>query len=522
MGQPSTTEGGDAFAAALPDDIADALVHGLLVVGSDRTVHSANAAAHALLGVPPGSLAEVATLDTVRDRVAGAGDPDADEEPALSAALAGRPHANGAVRYRHPDGPLWLLVHARPAGDGVSSVVSLVDITGIKDTSDEAVGAAAVRSRLVSQLDRANADLAAALLELDRFAGAMAHDIKGPISNVLGFANLLVDDSIEGLDHADIIDRIRRNAAQAADLVNDLLGHARLAAGIETLAPVSLTRLVDEATEEVAARATKMGGAVTRDDLPWVLGSARALRQAITNVLDNSLAYARPDVPPVVHVSAEVDDVFVLLRIDDNGVGIPEAQRATAFRLGGRLSGSDRPPPTGTGIGLAGAKSIVEHHHRGTIHLLDGPDGVGLRVEIRLRRAEPAATEDRRTRVLVVDDDPDVAHMIRLFAEDAGLDVATATSIAGARERLATHAAPDIAVLDMRLPDGEGLALIPDLHGAAAGTRVLLHSSHVDPDSAERARKAGVDVVIAKGGATDLRDALHLLSWRRSDDPAAG
>ncbi len=518
MGQSSTTAGGHGSGPLLSDAVAEALVHGLLLVGPDRTVGAANAAAHTLLGVAPGSLDDPATLDLVRDRIAGGGDVDADEEPALSAALAGRTHASGAVRYRHPDGPLWLLVHARPTGDGVTTVVTLVDITGIKDASDEAVGAAAVRARLVSQLDRANADLAAALLELDRFAGAMAHDVKGPISNVLGFANLLADDSIQGLDHDDIIDRIRRNATQAADLVNDLLGHARLVAGIEALAPVSLNALVDEAIESVGTRAVKVAGTVTRDHLPWVLGSHGALRQAITNVLDNGLAYGRPGVPPQVHVSAEADDVFVLLRIDDNGVGIPEAQRQTAFRLGGRLSGADRPAPTGTGIGLAGAKSIIEHHHRGTIHLLDGPDGHGLRVEIRLRRAEPTTHEDRRTRVLVVDDDPDVAHMIRLFADDTGLDVTAVDSLAAARDRLATHPAPDIAVLDIRLPDGEGLALVPELHDAAPGTRVLLHSSHVDPDSAERARRAGVDVVIAKGGATDLRDALHLLSWRRGDD----
>jgi signal transduction histidine kinase len=85
----------------------------------------------------------------------------------------------------------------------------------------------------------------------------------------------------------------------------------------------------------------------------------------------NSLKYCRPDLAPVVHVSALHADDLWRLEIADNGVGIPKEHRERIFRIFQRLHGRDVP---GTGIGLAICRKIVERH-QGTIEVGESPNG---------------------------------------------------------------------------------------------------------------------------------------------------
>jgi signal transduction histidine kinase len=101
------------------------------------------------------------------------------------------------------------------------------------------------------------------------------------------------------------------------------------------------------------------------------LADRTQLVQVLTNLIANSLKYCRPDLPPVVRVSARHDKNSWRLEIADNGVGIPKEHREKIFRIFQRLHGRDVP---GTGIGLAICRKIVERH-QGSIEVGENPNG---------------------------------------------------------------------------------------------------------------------------------------------------
>jgi signal transduction histidine kinase len=89
-----------------------------------------------------------------------------------------------------------------------------------------------------------------------------------------------------------------------------------------------------------------------------VCGERTLLSQIFTNLIDNALTYCRPDVAPVVDITWEPDGDSVLVRVADNGIGIPAEYHGKVFNIFQRLHNEDEYP--GTGIGLANVKKCAE------------------------------------------------------------------------------------------------------------------------------------------------------------------
>ncbi len=114
--------------------------------------------------------------------------------------------------------------------------------------------------------------------------------------------------------------------------------------------------------DAVAARLAGLDvpGQVTRSDLPSVLVDAQQLDQLLQNLVSNGLKYARPGVPPRVHVSAEPDGRMWRFSVRDEGIGIEEKYFERIFVIFQRLH--TREQYEGTGVGLAVCRKIVERH----------------------------------------------------------------------------------------------------------------------------------------------------------------
>ena len=197
----------------------------------------------------------------------------------------------------------------------------------------------------------------------DEFIATASHDLKNPITSVLGYSELMTRVGPLTEQQTEFLSRIRHAAGQMNDLVLGLLELARLDAGIPiTREPLSLKDLLKGVTQEFQPKATEKNQ--TLELLPieqgLVMGDPLRLRQVLRNLVGNAIKYTPND--GHVTVGAEPQDRYIQIFIQDNGLGIPAKDLPFIFDRFYRVHADDRSDIEGNGLGLAIVKAIVEQH----------------------------------------------------------------------------------------------------------------------------------------------------------------
>jgi signal transduction histidine kinase len=222
------------------------------------------------------------------------------------------------------------------------------------------------------ELTRSNRDL-------EQFAYVASHDLQEPLRKVASFCQLLQRRYAGKLDErADQYIAFAVDGAQRMQrLINDLLAFSRIGRLTAGFTDVDLNRVLAEVRSQLEVRAGE-DAEILWADLPTVEGEEPLLTTLFVNLIGNSLKFRRPDVPPVIRVSAELDDNGKEWRVNvrDNGIGIEAEFADKVFVIFQRLHARDA--YEGTGIGLAIVKKIVEYHG-GRIWLdLDVDEGTSI------------------------------------------------------------------------------------------------------------------------------------------------
>jgi signal transduction histidine kinase len=257
---------------------------------------------------------------------------------------------------------------------GLSSVMPLVAVTYLGLRIREELRAA-IRAE-----DLAHAREQAAHEEL---AFAVSHDLMEPVRTIEGFVELVLDsrDSVLAEEDRAHLGVARDAASRMRELIIALVRYARVASR-GPLEVVDSTAVATEAVSDLGELVRENGATVTVEELPACLADRPRLRQVFTNLIGNAVKYGRPGIPVEVHVSGEQVGQTVRFRVDDNGVGIPEAQWQKVLEVFQRSSLTrDR---QGTGMGLAIVRRIVERHE-GSLFIDTPPSGEGTRVVFELR-----------------------------------------------------------------------------------------------------------------------------------------
>ncbi|WP_250001483.1 ATP-binding protein [Actinoplanes sp. M2I2] len=204
------------------------------------------------------------------------------------------------------------------------------------------------------ELTRSNRDL-------EQFAYVASHDLQEPLRKVASFCQLLQRRYAGQLDErADQYIGFAVDGAQRMQrLINDLLAFSRIGRLTAGFTDVELDRVLTEVRSQLEARAGD-DAEISWSGLPVVEGEEPLLTTLFVNLIGNSLKFRRPDVPPVIRVSAERDGAEWRINVRDNGIGIEAEFADKVFVIFQRLHARDA--YEGTGIGLAIVKKIVEYH----------------------------------------------------------------------------------------------------------------------------------------------------------------
>jgi K+-sensing histidine kinase KdpD len=230
------------------------------------------------------------------------------------------------------------------------------------------------------------------LREADRtkseFVSMLAHELKGPMSTVLGFGHTLQQqwDKLSDEKRNQIVGIITKETERLSRLVTDLLDVSRMESGTlrYEMEPMSIQEVVDSIVEvHTSLQASHVIGTEIADDVPKVLGDRDRVRQILINLLTNATRYS-PENTSITVGAEPYDGSFVRVWVRDEGIGIPEEDQERVFSKFSML-----PKPgwvkKGTGLGLFITKGIIDAH--GGRIWIESASGKGSTFSFTLRRA---------------------------------------------------------------------------------------------------------------------------------------
>lgn len=404
-----------------------------------------------------------------------------------------------------------------------------LDMTQIHETQQ-------MLRRVAEQLQDSNRRLDQALTSAQEsarvkaaFLATVSHELRTPMNGVIGMTSLLMETSLSP-EQRSYADTIRQCGEALLHLINDVLECSKIEAGkleLERL-DFNLRTTVEDVLAQFAERAETKGLELTgllHAAVPTALrGDPGRLRQVLTNLVGNAVKFTeKGDVTLQAYLESDsLDAAVVRFEVTDSGIGIAPDTQAKLFRPFVQADSSTTRKYGGTGLGLSISKQLIE--------LMGGQIGVKstsgqgstfwCTARFLKQPSSPPAillTGDLEgRRVLIVDDNESnrmILHhlvtgwgMIDELAEDA------ATALKLVTEANARGVSYDLAILDVMMPEKDGLQLAREIrqHPAGAGIRMVVMTSLLQRGHAEQARQAGAMGYLPKPVRHDqLRECLR-------------
>lgn len=197
--------------------------------------------------------------------------------------------------------------------------------------------------------------------EFAQFAYITAHNLKEPLRTIGISAGRLKAESGSTLEPRaqDAIGQILDGVHRMSDLVDDLFAYSTIDSLALEPTPVPMELVFNEVLFRLGEEMQRTRAVVTHNDLPVVLGDQLQLTQLLEHLIGNAIKFRSAD-DPRIHVLAERRGSQVLLRIQDNGIGVEDGYQEAIFKLFKRLH--PREKYSGNGVGLAVCRGIVERH----------------------------------------------------------------------------------------------------------------------------------------------------------------
>ncbi len=262
-------------------------------------------------------------------------------------------------RFRKADGTYAFVVDKGivirdSQGKPIRMIGATQDITEIRAKEQELLNVSSELIERTKELEISN-------LELEQFAYTVSHDLQEPLRMITGFMQLLNKKYEPILDAKGkkYIHFAIDGAARMRQIILDLLEYST-SGNNDSQEKVCLSKVMGEILEIEKQQIENLGAVVRVGSLPEIIGSRISMFQLLKNLFENALKYRSLSHKPEIHINAMNADGYHLITFEDNGIGINPEHNDTIFQLFKRLHTTDE--YSGTGIGLALAKKIVESH----------------------------------------------------------------------------------------------------------------------------------------------------------------
>ncbi len=406
------------------------------------------------------------------------------------------------------------------------------------DISERKAAEAALREA-TRDAEAARADAERASAAKSEFLAAMSHEIRTPLNGILGYADLLLDESAIRDEDRRRLELIHSSGAALLTVVNDILDFSKIEAGELTLDPVGfpLAALVDSTVSIVRGSALRSGLRIEAEIDPAlpsvVVGDPGRLRQVLLNLLNNAVKFT-PEGSVIVTVRREGEGIapeggpgdVVRFAVTDTGIGIAPSQQERLFKRFSQVDGSISRRFGGTGLGLAISRHLVTL--MGGEIGMDSREGVGSTFWFRLvlpRSSEavdalrlgtapspprPAGgsrppPDGPSLRLLLVEDVPLNQELACAVLESQGYTVEVAgdggEAITAVGLSVAEGRPYDLVLMDVQMPGVDGLTAtrrIRALAPPACDVPIVAMTANVLPEQVAELREAGMDDHVGK------------------------
>ncbi len=347
----------------------------------------------------------------------------------------------------------------------------MLSITAVHDSSGNIVGYLGIGSDLT---ERKKIDLMKS-----EFVSTVSHELRTPLTSIRGALSLVLGKGAADLPPKlqRMLETANRNSERLTFLINDILDLEKINAGkldlrLEAVNLAALAkRAVDENEGYALSHNVKLKLSFESDETTTVRVDEHRLLQVFANLISNAVKYSPEE--DTVDVVVKRTNGRVRVSVIDKGAGIPVEFRPRIFGRFAQADSSDTREKGGTGLGLTITKAIIEQLG-GSIDFNSEPgEGAEFYFELSAwdQTVENTQLDKSLPKVLVCEDDPDVAYVLVNLLEQEGLSGDIAATASSARDLLQKNNY-SLLLLDLVLPDANGLELVRDIRKAES-TRKL-------------------------------------------------
>ena len=358
----------------------------------------------------------------------------------------------------------------------------------------------------------------------DEFLATISHELRSPLTAMLGWANILLTRELDEETRTKAIETIYRNAQAQHQLISDLLDVSRIISGKLRLnvKMIELPPIIEAAMDSVrpaaAAKNIKLQSSIG-PDANSILGDADRLQQVIWNLLTNAIKFTPKEGKVSVQAKRVVDDLELI--VVDTGRGIRKEFLPYVFDRFRQEDGATTKLHGGLGLGLSIVRQLIELHG-GTVRVESEGEGKGATFIVSLPISAGAIDKDNSesgdiayadsdvvdsrkrlqgVRVLVVDDEKDTRELLKTMLGQTGFEVITSSSAEEALTALGQFS-PHVVLCDIGMPGEDGYSLIskirllpPERGGRTPAVALTAYVRGVDR---QRALRSGFQAHLSK------------------------